>query len=195
MAVKGDIPISIRAYGFSEMEQAVYQFGPGFAALLLGPALGRSAAVVRRKAKTKNYGFTDRNTPRGGGGAGSGRYKSLRQSIRNRRISARYEGRRYKRGRAAVFSGGGGARQSHLVERGHLGPYPAAPHPYINRAQGETELEQQDAFVTSMQRTFPTLLRRYIARRAGKAGRGEFITKAFARTESRRGRIRSFRYG
>ena len=60
---------------------------------ILGPALGRAAYVVFRKAKQRGYAFQDR----------TGR---LRKSIRMRRVPGTYGGRKYKRGRAAVFAGG-----------------------------------------------------------------------------------------
>ena len=167
------------AYGLNTLDDAIQQFGPGFAARLFGPATLRAAAVIRRRAKTRSFGFTDR----------TGR---LRKSIRSRNIAALYEGIRYRRGRAAAFAGGPGARQAFLVERGHGGPRPARPHPYMTRALLETQGAQLAAFNRRASALFPRLVTRYRARRGAGgvvlAGRGR--QTVFARTVARRHRRR-----
>lgn len=145
--------ISVRVYGLQEIEDALAEMGGPFLPRLLGPALGAAATVVRRRAATRLYGFTDR----------TGR---LRRSIRRIRIPAEYGGRKYRGGRAAVIAGGTGARQSHLVELGHGGPFPADPHPYLLAALMERESAAAAAFTASAQQRFPRLAAQFAQRRA-----------------------------
>lgn len=182
--------MAVLVRGWPELEATVAQFGPRFAADLCGPSLGRAAAVVRRRAKSANFVFRDRRGPRGEGtGPGEGKYKSLRQSIRSRRISGGYGGRRFRHGRAAVYAGGPGARQAHLVHEGHGGPWKARPYPFIRLAQMITEAEQESAFGERMKELFPRLVSRYTGR-TRTPGLQRSIGTTFGRTLARRGRRR-----
>lgn len=175
--------IQVFVSGFEEMHEALRQFGPGVAARLMGPALAAAARVVRRRARTRNFGFTDRTG-------------QLRRSIRVGRFPAPYGGRRYRSGVARVIAGGRGARQAHLVERGQPGtpkarpyrggPQDAAPRPVILEAQLQTMAGQEAAIGQNLRRRFPTLLRRLQARR----GRTATLGATFGRRVSLRGRRR-----
>lgn len=182
------IRIVIYAHGFEALEARLAEFGPGFIAAMVGPALGRSAAVLRRTAKRRNFIFRDRRGPRDGTtGPGVGRWRSLRQSIRSARIPAWYGGRHYRRGRAAVFAGGPGAKQAYLVEAGHGGPRPAKPYPYLKEAAMRSDNEQEDAYTSKLRELFPVLVRRFSG---GGGGGRRRVTSVYARTVSRRGRGR-----
>lgn len=94
---------------------------------LITPAFVAMARVVIARAKTRNFGFRDRTG-------------LLRDSIRVRKL------RRVRRESVGgstmeisveATSGGPGARQAYLVERGHGGPHPAGPHSYMRRALRE----------------------------------------------------------
>ena len=147
----------------------------------VAPGLGAIANAVRRHAKQRNFVFTDRFGPR----RGTPKYRSLRQSIRARRIPGYYGGRRYKTGRAAVFSGGDGAQQAHLVHEGHGGPWPARPYRFLRRAIAQTKGAQARAFEDSLRRRWPR-----IAARIAKNNRGLSTAAVFGRTVARRGRSR-----
>ena len=144
--------VRIDAFGLDGIDVALRQMGPSFMNRLLGPSLAATARVVRDAAR-KTTVFEDR----------SGR---LRRSIRAARIPARYGGMRFRRGRAAVIAGGRIERapHAHLVERGHGGPYPARPHPFLFRALMQTEARQASAFATRAQLLFPRLVREFQAR-------------------------------
>ena len=172
--------VTIDAFGLTDIDRNLAALGPGFLARLLGPALGAAAAVVRRTSKVRNFGFTDRYGPRAAGS----RWKSLRQSIRSRRIPAIYGGRKYKSGRAAVFAGGLGAQQAYLVEEGHGGPYPAEPHPYIGRALVSTRGEQLNRFAENVRRRFPALAE--MAARRSTTGTQSVVARTVARRHRRR---------
>ena len=148
--------VHVRLHGFENIDAAILQFGPSFANRLLGPSLLAAARVVRAAARKRDFGFTDR----------TGR---LRQSIHAAGTGARYFGRRYKRGRAGVFAGGryAGAAQAHLVERGHAGPRPARPHPYLSTALEQTFTAQAVAFEARARTLFNRLLIRYTNPGAG----------------------------
>ena len=108
-----------------------------------GPALGRMARVVRLAAKARDFVFRDRRRRLGyPSSLAAGDFRDLRQSIRSRRISGKYGGRRFRSGRAAVFVGGSGARQGFLVEEGHGGPRPARPYPFLRQALLNTASQQ-----------------------------------------------------
>ena len=167
--------------GLDGVEAALRSLGPGYAARLIGPGLGAAANVVRRRAARRDFGFTDRRgagqrvLPSGRratnrrGRDTQGRFRSLRASIRARRIRGRYGGRSFRSGGAAVFAGGDGARQAYLVEAGHGGPFPARPHPYLIRAMLQSRDEQNARFQDSVQRRFPTLTRRETRRASSRA--------------------------
>ena len=113
---------------------------------IIGPSLGQMAVVVRRKAKQRNFIFTDKTG-------------ALRRSIRSRRIPATYGGRRYRTGAAAVFAGGPGARHAHLVEEGHGGPRPAQPHRFLRMALLQTTNQQFSAFIQRAKQRFAQVVR------------------------------------
>ena len=106
-----DFRVGVR--GLGQVSAVLRGLGPSFEQRVYGPALGAMAAVVRKRAKSKDYGFKDgtgiRPFDRARGRDSSVR---LRSTIRSRRIPAFYSGRRYKSGRAAVFAGGPGARHA-----------------------------------------------------------------------------------
>lgn len=154
--------IRVRVSGIDNVIRNFNELGPKFLGRLLGPALRSQARIIRRQAKKKNYGFTDRN----GLFRGQPRFQSLRQSIRDRPLVGYYGGRKYRSGRAAVFAGGRGARQAHLVEFGHGGPFPASPHPFIRRALFETLPLQNQAFGNSVRKRWPRLARTVIKQQA-----------------------------
>ena len=178
--------IEISVYGIQEIQAAFRDMGPTFQARLLGPALGRMARVVRIAAKSRGFVFQDRRQ-----GLGypedeqPGRYRDLRQSIRSRRIVGRYGGRRFRTGRAAVFAGGSGAQQAHLVEEGHGGPRPARPHRFLRQALLNTEARQGSEFQSNLRTNFPR-----IAARIAKHTLTLSAQHSYARTVSRRGRRR-----
>ena len=156
---------AVTVTGLAEIERAFRAMGPNFQARLMGPSLGAMAAVVRRQAKRRNYGFMDRRRRLGyPSELGGGKYRDLRQSIRTRRIPAIYDGKKFRLGRAAVFAGGEGARQAHLVEEGHGGPKPARAHGFLRRALMSTQDEQHRLFATKLQTIFPRLASQIAAR-------------------------------
>ena len=171
----------VTVYGLEQVGASLRELGPSFTSRLIGPALAKMASVVRNAAKIRNFGFTDRNGARASGS----KYKSLRRSIRVRRIAARYGGRRYKSGRAAVFAGGSGAQQSHLVEEGHEGPAPAPAHPYLFRALTDTVPLQENAFSASVRARFFALVSATVSSAKVLSTQG-----SFGRTISRRARSR-----
>lgn len=183
--------VQVDLYGMRELEKAVAEISsPSVINRLMGPALGRAAAVVRQIAKRRDFGFRDqrgvRRAPDNQGplNEGEGRpFVNLRRSIRSRRIRARYGGRTYKAGRAAVFAGGRGARQSHLVHEGHGGPYPARPHPFLRRALMQSTGAQATAFSDRVRLDFPKIASMIAARNSGQS-----ISASFGRTVARRGR-------
>ena len=147
--------VQIFVEGFEEMDEALRNFGPGFAARLMGPALAAGARVVRKRARIRGFGFTDR----------TGR---LRKSIRVGRFGADYGGRKYRSGAARVVIGGvRGARQGHLIERGQPGtpkrppfrggPQRARGRETIETAQSLTVSEQEKAIADNLRRRFPRL--------------------------------------
>ena len=160
----------IDASDLIDIDAAIRGMGGPFLNRLLGPALLAAARVVRRVSKGRGYEFTDR----------TGR---LRRTIRAVGSPAYYGGRRYQRGRARLAAGGRGARQAFLVERGHGGPFPARPYPFLFRALIETRSEQAEAFASSARSRFPLLAQRF----AGRAGGGlSSATRAVARRGRRR---------
>ena len=171
--------IAVEVYGLGEIEAAVQEFrNPRCVGALLGPSLLEAARVVRARARTRNFEFTDR----------SGR---LRKSIRSRRISARYLGRRVRGGRAAVFAGGAGARQAFLVHEGHgppVGPQGSPPYSFLTEAVIHTQSAQGTAFGRKAQEVFPNIARRYIIAAARRGGTSR--DAVFGRTVARRARRR-----
>lgn len=174
----------VRVRGLGQVRATLIALGPSFEQRVYGPSLGAMAAVVRKRARQRNYGFDDgtgvRPFDRARGRDSSVR---LRSTIRSRRIAAYYSGRRYKSGRAAVFAGGPGARHAHLVERGHGGPFPARPHPFLTRALIDTQQQSYTAFVNKVRERFPIAVR--MAMRRGSA-RATVAGRTFAR-RGRRG--------
>ena len=137
--------ITITGFGWTDAAIAVEQLGPALYRRVTGNALNAGARVLRRAARRRNFGFTDRT-------------RALRRTVRNRRITGRYNGRSYKRARAGVYAGGRGARQAYLVEAGHGGPFPAQPHPYLSRALEENESAIGNAVVGRIRRLAPAAL-------------------------------------
>ena len=141
---------NISIEGLDELQGALRELGPSFQSRVYGPALGAMAAVVRKRARIPNFGFTDL----------SGR---LRGTIRSERIPARYGARVYRSGRAQVVAGGKGARQPFLVEEGHGGERgPARPHRFLTRALVQTQNEQLDAFTAVAGQRFRNAVQRAI---------------------------------
>ena len=170
----------VRVRGLGRLSVVLRGLGPSFEQRVYAPALGAMAAVVRKRAKKRDYGFEDGTEVRPFDRA-RGRDSSvrLRSTIRSRRIPAFYSGRRYKSGRAAVFAGGPGARHAHLVERGHGGPRPARPHPFLTRALIETQQLAYTEFVNTARRRFPIAVAQ--AMRRGSGGAGSVFGRTFAR--------------
>ena len=136
---------------------------PGVLARASGISLRRMAAPIRKVARQRNFEFTDR---RGSGEKGlsknkqTGKYRSLRSSIRIRGFPGRYgTARRYKNGRAAIFAGGPGARQAHLVHAGHGPPIVSKPYPFLRRAILIAQGAAATAFVSSMRTELPRHMR------------------------------------
>ena len=141
----------------SAIASSVLALSEGIRSRVLGPSLGAAARVVRRRARTRGYGYGDDT-------------RRLRKSIRIKRIPARYGGRTYKTGRAELTAGGPGARQGFPVERGHGGPRPAPAHPYLARAGRETRQRQLSAFTARLRAEIPKQTAA-AARRAAKRRR------------------------
>ena len=168
--------VTLTFQGLFEMHQTLDQLGPESEARVYPPALRAMAAVVRRQARKKNYGFTDGEGVRPFDRA-RGRTESvrLRSTVSLEGIGARYGNRNYRRGRYAVFAGGQGARHGYLVEAGHGGPRPARPHPFLTRAVLDTQRQQFNAFVDKAQERFPEAVARARAR-------GNALGASFGRT-------------
>ena len=169
---------TISIAGDDQVRQGLRSLTPRLANFVIAPALGAMARVVWKLARQRGYGFQD--------ATGTSDVR-LRSTLRLRRISAYYgegnERRRYRRGRAAVIAGGRGARQSYLVERGHRGPRPARPHPFLGRSLLDTQQQQFAAFVGKARERFSMAV--VTAARDGRS-RGA----SFGRTLSRRARAR-----
>ena len=173
------VDVTIYIEGFAQAEAAIRQLSsPSALNRLIGPALRRQAAVVRKFARKFNRSeggipdFTDR----------SGR---LRKTIRTRSLPAQYGGRVYKKGGAQIRAGGKGARQAYLVHAGHGGPRPARPYPFLRQALLKTMPLQGKAFVASILKDFPK-----IAAAAARARASGATQSVYARVVSRRGRRR-----
>ena len=174
----------VRVRGLRKINARLSALGPSFAQNILGPSLGAMAGVVRRKAGQKDFGFKDGTGVRPFDEArGKTVSRRLRKTIRSRRITAYYGGRRYKSGRAGVFAGGPGARHAHLVESGHGGPYPARPHSFLLRALIETQQPAYTAFVSKARERFGISV---AGAKIGRSARGAVIGRTFAR-RGRRG--------
>ena len=97
------------------------------------PAIRQGANVIRRRARTKNYGFTDRSG-------------ALRRSIN---IDTRNDMVRLR-------AGGRGARHAHFIEFNYNRRYS-----FLYRALDETnEQEILDAILAKLREDFPRELRR-----------------------------------
>ena len=162
--------LRVHISGLRELGAAIREMGPAAERGVLAPGLAAMARIVRRSARVRDFGFVDRTG-------------ALRRAIRSRQIPARYGGRRYARGRSAVFAGGPGARQGYLVEAGHGGPQPAAPHPFLTRALVETQDAQLQAFILRARERFPVVVSQ-VAKRSGGLRR----ISVFGRVVARRGR-------
>ena len=170
--------LSLTLEGVPGVRAAMLAFkGGAFQAEYFGGALEASQRVVRDKARTRNFQFTDR----------TGR---LRSSIHSARITARYAGRRYKRGRAGTFAGGylrGGAeprlaRHSQLVERGHDKSRDgrgvvARARPFLRLSLFTTIARQNVEFAANARRRFPVLVDRYVRREARRAARRKVVVR------------------
>ena len=171
--------ITVEVYGLGEIEAAVQEFrNPRAMGALLGPSLLGAAQVVRDRARKRGFEFTDR----------TGR---LRQSIRSRRIAARYLGRRVRGGRAAVYAGRAGARQAFLVHEGHgppVGPRGSPPYMFLTEAVLQSQSAQGEAFASKAQEVFPNIARRYIMAAARRSSTSR--DAVFGRTIARRARRR-----
>lgn len=178
--------VTVDVFGIREIEAAFQAMDGGFQARLLGPALGRMARVVRIQAKQLGYVFRDRRRRLGyPSSLDTGTFRDLRQSIRARRITGIYGGRRYRTGRAAVFGGGSGAAQAHLVEAGHGGPRPARPYPFLLRSLTTTTSQQGSEFQRSLRSRFPRIAAQIAQRRQTFSA-----AHSFGRTVARRARSR-----
>ena len=160
---------------------------PKIANRVFGPSLGKMAAVVRDRVKrTKNFGFRDGRGVRPADRAeGITRSVRLRSTIRVRRIRAYYGGQPYKRGKAAVYAGGKGARHAYLVHAGHGGPRPARPHPYLTEARDQTQAQQGAAFYAEASRRLPQAIAS-----SSREARTRTRVSSISRTVSRRHRRR-----
>ena len=134
-----------------------------------GPSLFKAGVPIRDRARARNFVFRDRRgaglNRRAGRNRQTGKYPSLRSSIRVRRITARYFGTRVARGRAGVYAGGPGSEQGQLVERGHGPPIVAKPYPFLRRALQLARSHSAAEFINSMRGLLPRELLR--ARRRG----------------------------
>ena len=124
----------VRIPDFRDIERRIAELGGtrGLRILINGVA---AAARVARNATRASRAFTDRS-----GG--------LRAGIVVRR----------RRGRVVLR---GAAPHTHLVELGHGGPHPAAPHPFLVPSVEGT----RDAQVQAAAKTVERLLRREFAKR------------------------------
>ena len=162
----------VQTAGLETMAQAIAEIGPTAANQVYPFVLAAQASVVRKKARQRGYVYNDI----------TGR---LRKSIRSRRVSTRYFGRTYKRGRSIVTAGGPGARQAHLVHQGHGGPRPARPYPFLRNAVLESVGEMNSVTIAVARERFPRVIARLRARQQG----GSRVV-AVSRTIARRARSR-----
>ena len=163
--------ITVTVIGLEDVVETLAELGPSLEARVYPQALRSAAVVVARRARLKDYGFKDGPGLRPFDRA-QGRTESLRlrKTIRVEGIAAFYSGRRYKRGRAAVFAGAAGARHAYLVEAGHgppVGPQGSPPYPFLGRALLETADEQYNAFVVRARARFPAAVAAARKRRTG----------------------------
>ena len=172
--------IVVQVRGLEDVIQALAELGPALQAQVYPQALRAAAVVIARKARIKDYGFTDGEGVRSFD-IGQGESVRLRSTIRTVGIPAYYQGRRYLRGRSAVLAGGPGARHAYPVEAGHGGPRPARPHPYLVAALLDTADRQLQAFVQRARARFPQAVARAARRRTG-------LGASTARTIARRAR-------
>ena len=159
------LQLTIETNGVRNIGRKLQKMGnPAILARISGNALSASALQLRNVAKTRDFVFMDRRGARQGGRRGrntqTGKYPSLRSSIRVARIPGYYGGRKYKRGRAGVYAGGSGSRQAHLVEAGHGGPWKAKPYPFIKKAALQSRTQMSTAFGASVRRQWPREIRR-----------------------------------
>lgn len=172
--------VSIVVDGLDEAFATIIALGPVAAESYFVGVLSDVAAVPRARARTRNYGFTDR----------SGRLRgSIRKRQRTLRISpVMLPGGRAKHKLVSIYAGRKGARQAWLVEMGHGGPFPARPHPYLRKALTETTGEMRAAMIESATRRWPAAVVKAIAR--GQRARGSSRYATLGRTVARRGRRR-----
>ena len=174
--------IVVQVRGLEDVIQALAELGPALQAQVYPQALRAAAVVIARKARIRDYGFTDGEGVRPFDAAqGLSESVRLRSTIRTVGIPAYYQGRRYLKGRSAVHAGGPGARHAYLVEAGHGGPQPARPHPYLVAALLDTADRQLQAFVQRARARFPLAVARAARRRTG-------LGASTARTIARRAR-------
>ena len=152
--------VDIDVEGFAATRAAVDALPGLMAENIQGDGLAAAARIARDAAREADYGFVDR----------SGR---LRDSIRVRRISTSVKTtrgtRKVRGGGARLYAGGTGAKQALLVERGHGGPRPARPHPYVVAAITATIVPAFAAAAASMQKSFGRLQTRIATGRVTQA--------------------------
>ena len=165
---------------------ALRELTPQMANRVFGPALAAAAMVARARARTRNFVFKDgRGVRRFDRRADRSRSVRLRSTIRVRRVRAYYDGRRYPKGRAAIYAGRRRALHGFLVHEGHGGPHPARPHPFLTTAVNQTIARQRTAFLRVADEKMNMSIR--IADRRGWSRRN---VQTFGRTVARRGRRR-----
>ena len=111
-------------------------------------AIAQAAPVIVKQARRRDYGFKDRR----------GR---LRRSIQFKQEYKRGRGQEriisyIKAGQYAL--GGDRSPYAHLVERGHAGPKPAPPHPFLSRAVKSRETETFHTMSRYLSRQWPAVL-------------------------------------
>ena len=170
--------------GLSELNATLAELGPAAQRFVFGPALTAQARVVAKAARRLRppEGFNDSKRATRGVARGARLVQvRLRKTIRTRQRRATYGGRKYQRGRAAVYAGGQGARHGYLVHEGHGGPRPARPYRYLTNAILKTQNQQLVAFSDKARQRFPAAV--LSARRTGAAS-----AAVASRTVARRGR-------
>ena len=159
------LAVRVETVGVRDIQRVLIRIAdPKLLGRVAGPSLFKAGIPIRDKARQRNFVFRDRRgaglNRRAGRNRQTGRYPSLRSSIRVRRITARYFGQRTPLGRAGVYAGGPGSEQGQLVERGHGPPIVAKPYPFLQRSLQLVRGQVGSGFINSMRGLLPRELRR-----------------------------------
>ena len=118
-------------------------------------ALSKSMFPIKRVARKRGFVFQDGTGDRDYDRKRGKPSQRLRKTIRISRIRAIYGGVSYRKGRAALISGGKGARHGYLVHAGHGGPIKAKPYPYMTEALFQAAPEAMQEFAKEFRARFP----------------------------------------